>query len=279
MAVIARRRAGTFTLPDFFKVMLATMRVEIARKCAYTIEVVRWPLFPVLYFSVLLLAYQAAGRETVDGVPAAGFLLVGTFAMTLWSASVWTSGYAVELERSEGTILSLFLTPASRTAVVFGYGLGALVIFVLPTLAVLLLLTLVSGSTFNVSDPAAALLAGLALIGASQAVGYLLAGLFVLTRRANMFANFVQSPIYLLSGMVVPLDQLPDWLRWFAYGFPISYGIEALRAALLSGASLTDIGPELLLCALVSGLMIVIGALLLQRVEEVAKRGGQLDFD
>lgn len=263
----------------FFDVLIATARAEIARRSAYMIEIVRWPLWPILYFSVLLLSYQAAGRTTVDGVPAAGFLLVGVFGMALWSASVWGSGYAIEIERSEGTILSLFLTPASRSAVVLGYGLGVVAVSVLPTLAVLALLTVVSGASFDVSDPLAALLAGLALIGASQAVGYLLAGLFVLTRRANMFANFIQSPIYLLSGMAIPLDQLPDWLRWFAYGFPVSYGMEALRATLLRGASLNEVGTELALCALVSGLMIAVGAWLLHRVEEVAKRGGQLDFD
>jgi ABC-2 type transport system permease protein len=279
MATIARRRERTVALPEFLDVMLATTRAEISRKCAYTIEVVRWPLWPVLYFSVLYLAYQAAGRDTVGGVSAAGFLLVGVFGMGLWSTSVWTSGYAVEWERSEGTINSLLLTPANRTAVVLGYGFGAMLLWVLPTTFILMLLTLATGARFNVSDSLAVLLAGLALVGAAQAMGYLLSGLFVLTRRANMFANFIQSPIYLLSGMVVPLDQLPDWLRWFSYGFPFSYGMTALRAALLDGALLDVIAAELALCAATSAIAVIGGAVLLRRVEEVAKRGGQLDFD
>jgi ABC-2 type transport system permease protein len=279
MATIARTQERAFAVPHFFDVMLATIRAEISRKCAYTIEVVRWPLWPVLYFSVLYLAYQAAGRDTVDGVSAAGFLLVGVFGMALWSTSVWTSGYTVEWERSEGTIQSLFLTPASRTAVVLGYGFGAMLLWVVPTSLILMLLTVATGATFNVGDPVAVVAAGLALVGAAQAMGYLLAGLFVLTRRANMFANFVQSPIYLLSGMVVPLDQLPDWLRWFSYGFPFSYGMTALRAALLDGASFDAIGAELALCLATSVLAIIGGAVLLRRVEEVAKRGGQFDFD
>lgn len=279
MASIARPRSRVLVLPDFFDVLIATARAEVARRCAYMIEIVRWPLWPILYFAVLLLAYQAAGRETIDGVSAAGFLLVGVFGIALWSTSIWTSGYAIEMERSEGTILSLFLTPASRSAVVLGYGLGALFVSVLPTLAALLLLTVASGASFNVADPLAVIVAGLALVGASQAMGYVLAGLFVLTRRANMFANFIQSPIYLLSGMVVPLDQLPAWLRWFAYCFPISYGMEALRATLLRSASMDAIAADLVLCVGVSAAMVAVGALLLHRVEEVAKRGGQLDFD
>ena len=279
MATIARKSERAFAVPNFLDVMLATARAEISRHCAYTIEVVRWPLYPILYFCLLYLAYQAAGRSTVDGVSAAGFLLVGVFGMALWSTSIWTSGYAVEWERSQGTINSLFLTPANRTAVVWGYGFGAMLLWVIPTTLVLMLLTIAVGTTFNVTDPLAVLAAGLALVGAAQAMGYLLAGLFVLTRRANMFANFVQSPIYLLSGMVVPLDQLPDWLRWFSYGFPFSYGMTALRAALLDGASLNAIGAELALCVATSAIAIIGGAVLLRRVEEVAKRGGQLDFD
>lgn len=261
------------------RVCLATARAQIDRTLAYTIEVVRWPLFPAIYYVILLITYRASGRESVAGVAPEGFLLVGTFGMVLWSSAVWTGGYAIEWERSEGTILSLFLTPASRTAVVIGYELGSLAIFVLPTIAVVTVLGIVAGAEVDIANPLAVATSALVLLGGTVAMGYVLAGAFVLTRRANMIANFIQSPIYLLSGMAVPVDDLPRALQWFAYVFPISAGMTALRDTLLAGAGFGDIAEPLTRFAVVSAGLFVLGRWLLGKVEHVAKRGDQLDFD
>lgn len=261
------------------RVCLATARAQIDRTLAHTIEVVRWPLYPAIYYMILLITYRASGRESVAGVSPESFLLVGAFGMVLWTSAVWTGGYAIEWERSEGTILSLFLTPASRGAVVIGYELGSLAIFVLPTIAVVTVLGIVAGAEVNVAHPLAVIASGLVLLAGTVAIGYVLAGAFVLTRRANMIANFIQSPIYLLSGMVVPVEDLPRALQWFAYIFPISAGMTALRDTLLSGAGFGDIAEPLTRFAIVSAGLFVFGHWLLGRVEHVAKRGDQLDFD
>ena len=125
----------------------------------------------------------------------------------------------------------------------------------------------------------AALVALVALVGASFALGYALAGFFVLTRRANLLANSLQSPIFLLSGMLVPVAALPGPLRPLASVFPISDGMTALRAALLGGAGLGDIGGPLLRLLLMSAVLVLAGTLLLGRVEHDAKRGATLDYD
>ncbi len=249
------------------------------RTLAYTIEVVRWPLFPLLYYVSLYFTYEAAGRDSVGATTPAAFLLVGIFGMTLWSSAIWSGGYAVESERSAGTINSLFLSPASRGAVVLGYSLGAITVFVVPTMVVATGLALALGVDFEIADPLAVGVAFCALLLAALAMSYLLAGAFVLTRRANMFANFIQSPIYLLSGMVVPVDDLPRVLQWFAYIFPISAGMDALRGVLLTGATLDEISGSVMRLVLISVVLMVAGQYLLERVEHAARNAGTLDFE
>lgn len=263
----------------FLTVMLATAWAEIQRKRAYVIEIVRWPLFPLIYFSTLLLTYRASGQPTAGGYNIEGFLLVGAIGVVLWTSTIWSAGYAIEIERSEGTINSLFLTPSSRTAVIMGYGLGSYAILIVPTVAALTALGVLTGAEFNVQSPLAVIASSLAMAFGALALGHALAGGFVLTRRANLWANFLQTPIHLLSGMVVPVSALPDWLGWFAQVFPISACMTALRDSLLEGATLGDIGGPLLRFAASSIVLILIGTLLLRRVENVAKRGGQFDLD
>lgn len=244
---------------------------------AYLIDLLRWPLFPIVNYGTLLLAYRISGRATVDGVSAESFLWVGSMAAILWTATLWSAGYAIELERSAGTLASLLLTPASRAAVVFGYGLGSLLSFALPSLIGLGLLAWLAGARPAVQDSLAVGLAGLGLTVSTLSLGYTLAGLFVLTRRANPLANFLQSPIYLLSGMAIPIAALPGPLRWFAEAFPVSFGLDALRRTLLGGADLAAVSGALLRLSGSCLVLLIVGTLLLQRVEHVAKRGAELD--
>jgi ABC-type multidrug transport system permease subunit len=228
---------------------------------------------------MLLITYRVSGQETAGGYNIEGFLLVGTIGMVLWTTAIWTGGYAIEIERTEGTINSLFLTPSSRAAVILGYALGGFAIFSVPTVVVLAALSVFTGAKFDIQSPLAVAVASLALIFGAFALGHVLASGFVLTRRANLWANFLQTPIYLLSGMVVPIVALPFWIRWFADIFPIGAGMTALRDALLTGATVGDIADPLLRFAVSSVGLLIIGTLLLRRVENVAKRSGQFDLD
>jgi ABC-2 type transport system permease protein len=261
------------------RVALSTAVAYVRRTLAYTIEVVRWPLFPILFYATLILTYQAAGRQSVDGVSPESFLLVGIFGMTLWSTAIWSGGYAIELERDSGTINSLFLAPVSRDAIVIGYSLGAISVFVAPAMVIATLLGLVAGVEFNVSQAYAPLAAGIALMIAALAMAHLLAGAFVLTRRANMFANFLQAPIYVLSGMVVPIDNLPKALQWFAFIFPVSAGLDALRGTLLSGEPLGAVAGPIVRLLVISAVLFVAGHKILERVEDAARNAGTLDFE
>lgn len=272
-------RQASVATSSALRVSLATAIAYVQRTLAYAIEIVRWPLFPLLLYSSLMLTYSAAGRDRVDGVSPASFLLVGIFGMTLWSVAIWSGGYAIESERYTGTINSLFLTPANRDAVVIGYSLGAITVVVLPAMTAATVLGLIAGAEFQIAQPIAPIITGLALIVAALAMAHLLAGAFVLTRRANMFANFLQAPIYVLSGMVVPIDDLPGILQWFAFVFPVSAGIEALRATLLVGASLGDVSGPLTRLAVAAVLLFAAGHWFLGRVEHAARNAGTLDFE
>lgn len=258
-------------------VVLATARSYLRRTNAYLIDVVRWPLGTLIMFATWRLTYAVAGRESVGGADAAGFLLVGTFGLITWTATIWSSGYAIEYERAEGTIGALFLSPASRVAAIVGYGLGGFV-WLLPALALVAALGVATGARLHVADPLALAAAGLVLPVTSLATGFALAGLFILSRRANLLANFLQLPGSLLAGFLVPRDSLPGWLRPLSDALPAAHAVDALRASALGAATLAETRGPLLAALALSGLYTTIGFLALRRVEDAAKRSGQLDL-
>lgn len=257
--------------------IFATARAYLKRVSAYTIELIRWPLGPVVTFAIFRVTYGIAGQGHVDGAAVSGFLLVGMVGMITWSSSVWVSGYAIEWERNEGTSGALFLSPASRAGVVVGYGIGSFLWFV-PSYTAIGLLALLTGARFHVGDAVAVLVSIVALLVASLAAGFTLAGVFILSRRGNLLANVGQNPIILLGGFIVPRDALPGWLHAISNAIPAAHAVDALRAATLGGASLSGIARPLALTGLTSLIFFLLGLVALGRVEYVAKRHGQLDL-
>ncbi|HEX3721449.1 MAG TPA: ABC transporter permease [Nitrolancea sp.] len=260
-------------------ICVATARSYFVRRSAYLVDIIRSPMYPAFYFLTLVLTYRVAGRTVVDGFETQGYLLVGTVGVVLWQSNLWASGYAIEQERYEGTINSLFLTPASRAAVVSGYALGSFFFTILPNIAVVAAIAFLMHLHSNVQNPLAVIASVVGLGAATYALGFALAGVFVLSRRANLLANFLQSPIYLLSGMIVPISALPYALRLLADVFPLSAGMTALRESLLAGAGMSDVAGDLTRLIALSAVLMVVGLYMLGRVEHVAKSGAELDFD
>ncbi len=261
----------------FVATLLATSRAYLQRSSAYLIALIRWPLGPLFTFATWRVTYHAAGNGSVEGATVSGFLLVGVFGLITWTSSIWASGYAVEYERGEGTSASLFLTPASRAAVVAGYGLGSFVWF-LPSFAALAFLAIVTGARFDIGDPPAAIAATVSLFVASLAAGFAFSGLFILSRKANLIANVLQSPAYLLSGLLIPLSSLPAWLRPLSGAVPATQAVVALRRSVLLGASTRSIGADVLHSLAVSVVWFVVGLIGLRVVEYVAKHTGRLEL-
>ena len=241
------------------------------------IMVIRAPLQPVLFLLSYLIAFQVAGQTSVDGADAIGFLFIGFIGIDAWSSTIWGSGYAFQFERHSGTIETLMLSPASRVPVILGYGIGQF-IWAIPSQILGLILALSLGARVDIDAPGAALLGFLAVYLSSLCVGFAFSGLFILSRQANAMANFLQTPIFLLAGFIVPRSALPDWLAAISNVLPIAHAVDALRAATLTGASLTDIWQPLLACAATGAVFVVIGLWGLKRVEYVSKRLGTLDL-
>lgn len=264
-------------LADLLDVMVATARAYLSRVSAYKIQLIRWPLGPVFTFAVWRVMYGASGRTSAGGASLSGFLVTGVFGAILLSSSIWTSGYAIEWERDEGTSGSLFLSPASRVGVIGGYGLGALVWFV-PSFLVLLILGILTGASLNVADPLAVVLSALLMIAGSFSMGFALASLFILSRRGNLIANAIQPPLTFLSGFAFPVSRLPDWVQAISNVLPITHALEALRTTALDRGSLQAAAPQLILSLVTCLAFLIVGGVSLHRMEHVARRLGQLDL-
>jgi ABC-2 type transport system permease protein len=73
--------------------------------------------------------------------------------------------------------------------------------------------------------------------------------------------------MFLLSGALFPITGLPTWLQTAVYINPLTYGVDALRAATL-GESALPLEISIIVIAFFAVLMILISALIFSKKEQ-----------
>lgn len=255
----------------------ATARVYVLRYASNPIQLLRAPLSPVLQLAGFVLAYNISGQTTVPASQVIGFLVIGIFMTETWNATVWGSGNALQSERYMGTISAVIAAPASTAAVIVGYTLGSLLAYI-PSVATCAVVGILAGATFDVTSPLAAAIALITVYVCTFCIGLAFGGLFILSKNSNALSNFLQSPIYLLTGFYVPRSVLPEWLQRVSDLIPLSHAVDALRGALLQGKTVEDLMNPLLAALGTSAVFLVVGIWALGKADRAIRRSGTLDI-
>jgi ABC-2 type transport system permease protein len=202
--------------------------------------------------------YNPEARSAVYIVPGLAAYLMAITAVLLTALTV-----AGEWER--GSMEQLFASPVTRLEIVLGK--------LLPYLGIgLIQLLLILGVGTNVFDvpilgsPFLVMLAGLLFLA-----GMLGQGLFISVVARNQLvatqAGALSSllPSLLLSGMLVPIDNMPAPLRAISRVIPARYLVDALRQILLKGNGFASIWGDLLAMLLFAVVLIALATRRFQR--------------
>ena len=139
-------------------------------------------------------------------------------------------GFGIIAEIRYGTVERLRVTPASR----LGFLLGRIMRDTLVLLIQATLLTLIAVA-FGLRVPVAGALITVGIVGllgvALSSLSYAL-GLALKSEDALApLLNMVSVPVLLLSGILLPMELAPTWLRRLAQANPFSHVVDGARAA------------------------------------------------
>jgi len=241
-----------------------------------------WPL-PLLALNVYQYLGLASGQQVGQVLNAkygiasfSGMIILGTIVYLLYNRMLWGTGASLQEERFNGTIESLFLTPANRMTILLASGFSSLLEGAWWIVGVFLLSWVIFGVQPAIADWSAVIIALISTMIALVAVGVFFASFFVLTRAADQLATSLQAPIRYASGVAFPVAALPAVFQLFAYILPVTYGINALRSTVIQEGTLISLFGTLAPLYLFTAILIIAGHFMLKRVEAQAKRNGSL---
>jgi ABC-2 type transport system permease protein len=188
------------------------------------------------------------------------FVLVGTAVFGFLSTSLNSFADTLAREQTTGTLESLLSTPNDPRVVLVGGAIWPFCLSVLQLAIYFVIGVFVFGA--RISAPRFLLLVVVLAIALTtfSALGLLTAALLIQTKRATLIATAFGSAFTLLGGVTYPVAVLPHWLQGIAMLLPITYGLDAVRASLLTSLDTARIGKDVL--ALVTFAVVLLPAAL-----------------
>jgi ABC-2 type transport system permease protein len=109
-----------------------------------------------------------------------------------------------------------------------------------------------------------------------SSIGILSACFVIVFKQGNPINFLIGSVSSLLSGVYYPVAVLPMWLRVAAKVYPLTYTLDAMRRALLTGASMATLLPDIGVLAAFSAVLLPLSLFAFRQAVRQAKRDGSL---
>lgn len=214
-----------------FGVLWRSARLQVAETIAAPAAFVVAVIQPVAFIAIM-----HGGRFQRPGEGGAG-LVAGAMVMSLWSSTLWTAGSILRREKRDGTLAILVCEPTPLLVVMAGKMLGA-------SLCTGLMIAISGSATaaalgtgVAVSQPA--YVCGLAVLSIVSAagLGLLVSFATILSRAGARINEALMYPVFLLGGVIVPVAELPGWLRYLAWGVSLHWTVTGFSSRSWTGRS------------------------------------------
>ena len=197
------------------------------------------------------LLYNPQMRSAYNFVPAImGMLLMLICAMM--------TSISIVREKEKGTMEVLLVSPVRPLMVIIAKAVPYLV------LAFVILITILLMARFVLAVPLAGSLFWILAVSTLYILLALSLGLLISNVAQTQLAALLLSamvllmPVVMLSGMLFPVESMPQVLQWVAAVVPPRYYIQAMRKLMIMGVGVSDVLTEVLVLATMTALLLTV---------------------
>ncbi|HMM51875.1 MAG TPA: ABC transporter permease [Burkholderiaceae bacterium] len=222
---------------EFFRESAAVAEAELRKLMRDPTELLSRAVQPVLWLAVF---GQVFGR--VRGIPTGDlgyldFMAPGILAQSILFSAIFY-GIAIIWERDLGIVHKLLVTPAHRSALVFGKAISAGLRGLVQAAVVYLVAVALQVNIRWEPMPMLVMAAGVFVGSCIFSTFSLFIACIVKTRERFMgIGQLLTMPLFFASNALYPLELMPGWLRVIAAVNPLTWLVDTLRGAMVVGGA------------------------------------------
>lgn len=220
---------------------------------------------PLLFFASLGLGLSPVFRQAGQG-DYLQFLAPGIVGMSMLFTAVFSGGDLI-WDRQVGVLKATLVAPVPRVTIMLGRIVGGATIALIQGVIVFAICILAGFRPHSLGAVALALFFMVLIAMTFTTLGTSIALLVSDFQGFQMTINFMVMPMFLLSGALYPLTNIPTGLKVIANMDPFAYGVDGLRSVLTGHPSSFGVAADLaVLICLTLGLL-TLGARLFSKLE------------
>jgi ABC-2 type transport system permease protein len=228
---------------------------------------------PIFFF---LVGTLGVSRDSDLGLRAAA---LGAGLTTLWSGIVFTTMLDLERDRRMGMIRPLLVAPLGLPLTLMIRALANGVFATVPLTILIVIATAHDNwSTLQVAAIRSVVLIN--LVAGFSAFALITSSVMLVYQAVRSFVNYINLPMILLMGLLVPLDRLPRYFQVAGKLFPLSFLVASVQAAF--GVPLGSMPPpagQLFAGTAIACGLLVLAYLLARMIEVRAIHAAGIELD
>ena len=251
-------------------------QIESSYKLAFLLNI-STSILPI--FTFYFIGKLISSGENPHLAPYGGdyfaFVLVGIALTQYFSSALRIFATSVRRAQTTGVLEAILSTQTSPQEVIL---YSSAYSFVVSSLHVAIVFAFggLLGADYSRVDLVSFAVTLVLTIAAFSGLGLLSATAIVILKKGDPIELFIGPASSLLGGAFFPVAVMPDWLQTVAKALPITYALEAMRSAIFTGRSVTELWAPL---AVLTGMALVLlpGSLwAFSRAVEKGRRDGSL---
>jgi ABC-2 type transport system permease protein len=236
----------------FFQQTAAIAEIELKKLIRDPTEVLARAVQPVLWIVVFGNVFSRARAIPTGNVSYLSFMTPGILAQSVLFVAIFY-GIAVIWERDLGIVHKLLVSPALRSALVYGKAVSAGFRGAIQATIIYLVAFLLHIQIRWTALSIVGVFVGAALGSAIFATLSFIVACLVKSRERFMgVGQLMTMPLFFASNAIYPISIMPRWLQVVAYLNPLTYLVDALRTLMIGTSQSThSVGVDFAIIGLI----------------------------
>jgi len=238
---------------------LLQMRQSFARATFRFVIVIQ----PIIFAFMTYMMYRGSGRENY-----LAYVVLGTGILSLWSAITFSSAGDIERERFMGTLEIITATPSNFQLIIFGKVIGNTILGLMSMVITFVFVAIAYQVQLTIEHPVIFISSLLVSLLSFMGISMLMATFFTLSRNARALMNVLEYPVFILCGVLFPIDILPLWTRPLSYILSPTWAVKILRESVLGIENTNLFMINVLILLAITGIYFIIASISFRKIDK-----------
>ena len=249
----------TENLKVIYSSSLLQMRQSFGRATFRFIIVIQ----PIIFAFITYMMYKGSGKENF-----VAYVVLGTGILNLWSVITFSSAGDIERERFMGTLEVISSTPANFQIIILGKVIGNTFLGLMSMLITFIFVLAAYQVRMTIEHPMIFIASLLISLISFMGISMLMATFFTLSRNARALMNVLEYPVFILCGILFPIDILPYWTRSLSYILSPTWAVKILRESVLGIENYQVFVTNIIILLAISGIYFVLSAVFFKKIDK-----------